>query len=85
MDTTRFETPVTVKAATPGPDLVLKSAREANDYLLSSWTGKRGPKHREALQACHDAIAGSKPAMIARRAFVAAAREAGTLVTDKAS
>ncbi|WP_442580197.1 DUF982 domain-containing protein [Mesorhizobium sp. ASY16-5R] len=82
MENNRFETPVTVKAA-QGPDKSLNTAREATDYLLNSWPGKRGPKHREALQACHDALAGTKPAMTARRAFVAAAREASVLVTDK--
>ena len=84
MENNRFETPVTVKSPTPGPDRVLRTAREATDYLLSSWSGKRGPKHREALQACSDAVDGSKPAMNARRAFIAAAREASVLVTDKA-
>jgi hypothetical protein len=83
MENNRFETPVTVKSA-QGPDKVLRTAREASDYLLNAWPGKRGPKHREALQACHDALAGDKPAMIARRAFIAAAREAGVFVSDKA-
>jgi hypothetical protein len=85
MENNRFETPVTVKSAVPGSDKTVNSAREATACLLSGWAGKRGPKHREALQACHDAIAGEKPAMTARRAFVAAAREAGVLVTDKVS
>jgi hypothetical protein len=80
----RFDTPVTVKSANSGPDRMLRSASEASDYLLNSWTTKRTPKHREAMQACHDVISGSKPAMTARRTFVAAAREAGLLVTDKA-
>ena len=84
MENNRFETPVTVRSATPGPDKVLRSAREATDYLLNGWTGKRGPKHREALQACNDALAGSKPAMVARRAFIAAAREGSVFVSDKA-
>ena len=47
--------------------------------------GKRGPKHREALQACSDVIAGNKPSMTARRAFIAAAREASVFVSDKAA
>lgn len=85
MENNRFETPVTVKAATTGADLLLRTAREANDYLLNSWPGKRSPKHRAALQACHDALAGDKPAMNARRAFIAAAREVDVLVTDKAA
>ena len=84
MEKNRFETPVTVKAAGDAPDLVVRTAREATDYLLTKWSGKRGPKHREALQACSDAVAGTKPAMTARRAFIAAARDASVFVSDKA-
>jgi hypothetical protein len=83
MENNRFETPVTVKSAAAGQDKLLRSASEASDYLLNSWPGKRSPKHRLALQACHDAVAGHKPAMAARRAFIAAAREADALVSDK--
>eukprot|EP01035_Chromulina_nebulosa_P038570 gene38570-52108_t len=75
MENNRFETPVTVKSVTAGSTQLLRTAREASDYLLNSWPGKRSPKHRAALQACHDALAGDKPAMNARRAFIAAARE----------
>lgn len=85
MENNRFETPVTVKADTAGEILLLRSAKDASDYLLNKWPGKRSPKHRAALQACHDAMAGDKPAMNARRAFVAAAREVDVLVTDKTS
>jgi hypothetical protein len=84
MENNRFETPVTVKAA-GGAVKLLYSAREASDYLLGSWPGKRSPKHRAALQACHDAIAGDKPAMTARRAFIAAAREVDVLAADAAT
>jgi len=80
----RFEVPLTVKSGDAGENLVLRTAREASDYLLNKWPGKKSPKHRAALQACHDAIAGDKPAMIARRAFLAAAREADVLVSEKA-
>ena len=84
MENNRFETGVTVKGAEPGSTLLLRTAREATDYLLNSWVGKRSPKHRAAMQACHDSIAGDKPAMNARRAFVTALREADLLVSDKA-
>ena len=84
MENNRFEIPVTVKSATAGTNRLLRTAREASDYLLNSWPGKRSPKHREALQACHDALAGDKPAMNARRAFIAAAREVNVFVSDKA-
>jgi hypothetical protein len=83
MENNRFETPVAVKAA-GGAVKVLRTARDASDYLLTSWPGKRSPKHRAALQACHDAIAGDKPVMNARRAFIAAAREVDALATDAA-
>ncbi|BAV52344.1 DUF982 domain-containing protein [Mesorhizobium sp. AR02] len=84
MENNRFETPVTVKSVTAGSTQLLRTAREASDYLLNSWPGKRSPKHRAALQACHDALAGDKPAMNARRAFIAAAREVDVFVSDKA-
>jgi hypothetical protein len=81
----RFEVPLTVKSGDASENLVLRNAREASDYLLNKWPGKKSPKHRAALQACHDALAGDKPTMTARRAFLAAAREADVLVSDKVS
>lgn len=82
MHDNRFDDPIAVR--TPkGPDTqLLRGPLEASDFLLNSWTGKRSPKHRAALQACHDAVSGGKPAMSARRAFVAAAREADILVRN---
>ncbi|MGB3386907.1 MAG: DUF982 domain-containing protein [Pseudaminobacter sp.] len=83
MQNDRFETPVTVRLAPDGEPRILKTARDASDFLLHNWPGKKTPKQRAALQACHDAQNGHKPAMTARRAFIAAAREADILVTDK--
>jgi hypothetical protein len=83
MKNDRFEMPITVRSGAAGTNLALNSAREASDFLLNDWSGKRTPKHRAALQACHDAIAGEKPAMNARRALIAAAREADVFVSDK--
>ncbi|MBS3652357.1 DUF982 domain-containing protein [Pseudaminobacter sp. 19-2017] len=61
----------------------VSSPKDAMAYLLTAWPGKRGLKHREALQvqACHDAIAGEKSATSARKSFVAAAKEAGVLLS----
>lgn len=81
MDNFRFEAPVTVKVD-PAGTVQIRTPREASDFLLHNWHGKRSPKHRAALQACSDAISGGKPAMAARRAFVAAAREANIFVKD---
>ncbi|MEX0405076.1 DUF982 domain-containing protein [Aquibium sp. LZ166] len=83
MQKNHFEVPVTVKAGNEGDSKVLSSPREASDFLLNNWQGKRSAKHRAALQACHDAVSSGKPAMTARRAFVAAAREADLLLSDK--
>jgi hypothetical protein len=84
MENNRFDTPVTVKAGDSGDSQLLRTVRETSDYLMNSWPGKKSPKHRAALQACHDALAGDKPAMNARRAFIAAAREVNVFISDKA-
>jgi len=75
MSNDRFEVPVAVKFGSPVQEILLRTAADASGFLLNNWPGKRTPKHRAALQACHDATAGDKPAMNARRAFLAAARE----------
>jgi hypothetical protein len=84
MENNRFDTPVTVKSGEAGASQILRTVREISDYLMSGWPGKKSPKHRAALQACHDALAGDKPAMNARRAFIAAAREVNVFISDKA-
>lgn len=84
MENNRFEIPVTVKSGETGATQLLRSVRETSDYLMNAWPGKKSPKHRAALQACHDALSGDKPAMNARRAFIAAAREVNVFVSDKA-
>lgn len=83
MQNDRFDVPVTVKFGSPVQQKILRTAQDVSDFLLNNWPGKRSPKHRAALQACHDALAGDKPAMTARRAFLAAAREVDVVVTDK--
>jgi hypothetical protein len=85
MQDNRFEVPVTVRSGTAGETRLLRSVEDASDFLMKGWSGKRSPKHRAALQACHDALAGDKPAMNARRTFIAAVREVDLFVSDKAS
>lgn len=84
MDNNRFEIPVTVKSRSTGSDEFLHGPVEAMDFLLKEWPAKKGPKHRAAVQACHDAIDGGRPTSISRKALVAAAREADIFVSDKA-
>mgnify|MGYP001217446471 CR=1 FL=1 len=84
MQSDRFEVPIAVKDERAGSVIVLNSARDAYGFLLNSWKGKRSDKHRTALQACSDAMNGVKPNTNARRALVAAAREANIYVADSA-
>ncbi len=79
----QFDTPVTVRVDATGGVLTLRTARETSDFLLNRWPGKRTEKHRAALQACSDVQNGGKPPIGARRAFVAAAREAGVFADQK--
>jgi hypothetical protein len=81
MEKTRFEAPVILSGGEMESSNPVSTASEAMQCLLKTWPGKRGPKHREAVQACHDALTGSKPTTSARRAFVAAAKEAGVLLS----
>lgn len=84
MEKDQFDTSVTVKADAAGTLLTLRTARDTSDFLLNRWPGKRTEKHRAALQACSDVQSGGKPPIGARRAFVAAAREAGVFTDQKA-
>ncbi len=83
MEKDQFDTPVTVKADDTGSLLTLRNARDTSDFLLNRWPGKRTEKHRAAIQACSDVRNGDKPPIGARRAFVAAAREAGVFADPK--
>jgi len=80
MENPKFTRPLTVHFDTQGTKTVITDASECTSFLLRNWPGKRGPAHRAALQACHDASAGKKPMSNVRRAFASAAREAGILV-----
>lgn len=79
MENLKFHPPVILSTA-EGSQRNIEDVQAGTDFLLRSWPGRRGEKHREALQACSDASAGKKPAATARRAFAAAARDAGVLI-----
>ncbi|MCG7508278.1 DUF982 domain-containing protein [Mesorhizobium retamae] len=81
MEKQKFDPPVTVRADPATAQETIGDATGGLDFLIKRWRGKRGDKHRAALQACSDADSGRRPASHARKAFIAAAREAGILVT----
>ncbi|MFE0015922.1 DUF982 domain-containing protein [Mesorhizobium sp. NPDC059054] len=82
MEKQKFDPPVTVLAGPSGGQETISDATGCLDFVLKRWPGKRSDKHRAALQACSDADSGRRPASFARKAFIAAAREAGILVTS---
>jgi Protein of unknown function (DUF982) len=58
------------------------SVLEAAETLLDKWPKGRGPKHREALRACHACLSGEIPTESARAAFIEAAIEVGILIGE---
>ena len=77
----KFDQPVTIIADPAGGQEAIGDAAACLDFLLRRWRGKRSDKHRAAIQACTDTNSGRRPASFARKAFIAAAREAAILVT----
>lgn len=77
-----FPSPVRVQID-PTSEYVVASAWEAIECLQKFWPSEHGGAYRRAYQACLDAVDGWLPAHQARKAFVAAAREAGLLPKQK--
>jgi hypothetical protein len=71
-----FRIPVTVEL--PNGELrMLSSASEAAVLMMEQWPQEHGSKYRDALQACTSSLASADDVENARRAFLAAAKEAG--------
>ena len=71
-----FGIPVTLEL--PNGDLrTLSSASEAAVFMMERWPGEHGSKYRQALQACTSSLSTADDVEEARRAFLAAAKEAG--------
>ena len=80
MDDKPFDTPVRVQFG-PGEARVVKTTAEAAELLASiEWPGDRGPRHRDAEDACLKVLDGHRSTADARNAFVEVAREAGILL-----
>jgi hypothetical protein len=76
--------PLAVETEKIGQYRIVPTLTEAADMLLDRWPEEKGAKHGRALSAILDAMGGRKPAVTARKAFVAAAKEAGLFVRDPA-
>ena len=80
MDEGRFDRPVRVEIGGPGKIRAVTSTREAAECLVYRWPSDGGKKHLAARRACMQVLEGVKQAIVARRAFEAAAREADILL-----
>ncbi|MEP6567110.1 MAG: DUF982 domain-containing protein [Mesorhizobium sp.] len=71
-----FKIPVTVELPN-GEIRTLSSVSEAAVFMMEKWPEEHGPRYRDALQACTGSLATADDVENARRAFLAAANEAG--------
>jgi hypothetical protein len=77
----RFQQPVSVALA-KGETVVVDNTRQATDLLLSEWPARRGPRHRDAVEACLKVLDGHRSTVDARNALIEAAQEAGILADE---
>lgn len=74
----RFDPPVAIRIGEALRDV--GSVREALGLLADpDWPGERGPRHRDAEDACLKVLDGHRSTADAHAGFVEAAREAGIL------
>lgn len=77
----RAFTPVTVLTSKPGVMKGIGTAYDAAKFILEEWPeGRGGPKLRNAKQILHDCLAGECTPVVARVAFIEAAREANIYI-----
>jgi hypothetical protein len=78
-----FDVPVTVDGERLGHALTVADTVQAAATLIEGWPeDRRGPKYRAALRTCMDVLEQRKTVASARKAFIAAAREARFHVRD---
>ena len=77
-----FDIPVTIETGQIGRHLTVTRTAQAASLLVDKWPAERGPKYRSALKALMDAMDQRKPVEPARKAFVAAAKEADVFVRE---
>jgi Protein of unknown function (DUF982) len=78
MDDKRFPSPLELRL-TEARTRRVATVWEAIECLQSQWPITTRPAYRVAMRICRDALDGLRPVSEARRAFRAAAREAGLL------
>ena len=78
-----FEEPVTVELGQVGRYRQIRTTREATDCLLTVWPLNRGPRHRDAVDACLKVLDGHRSTIDAREAFIEAAKESDVYVPQE--
>lgn len=76
-----FQEPVMISIDQGGP-IAVRDTRHATDLLLTQWPARRGPRHRDAVDACLKVLDGHRSTVDARNAFIEAAEEAGILADE---
>lgn len=79
MEDKQFSHVIRVRFKEFGQIRTITDAHEALDCLMYCWPAERGPRHRDALDACLKVIDGHRSAIDAEKAFSEAAREADIL------
>jgi hypothetical protein len=79
MEDKRFTHVIRVRFKPFGQIRSITDTHEALDCLMYCWPAERGPRHRDALDACLKVIEGHRSVIDAEKAFAAAAREADIL------
>jgi hypothetical protein len=81
MDDKPFDTPVRIMFGPTSQIRLVTSTKEAAELLADTqWPGERGPRHRDAVDACLKVLDGHRSTADARNALVEAARAAEILV-----
>lgn len=78
----RWSKPVILALGEDGSDMTIDSTEAASWALVEDWPTEDGPALDKALLVCMDVHAGKKSDEDARRAFIAAAMEAGIAIRD---
>ncbi len=78
-----FDAPVTVEVGHVGKHRLISTTREATDCLLTVWPLNRGPRHRDAVDACLKVLDGHRSTSDARDAFIEAAKESEVYVPQR--
>lgn len=84
MEEKRFSHAIKVRFKQFGQARTVADAHQALDCLMYCWPANRGPRHRDALDACLKVIDGHRSTVDAEKAFTEAAREADILEQGQA-